>query len=78
MRAAIARKDYDDRRRRKAQGIAKAKADGKMKGRTEDAQRNEAIVDMLRKGQSWNTITRATNCSRSTLAKLAKRVAPAH
>lgn len=45
-----------------------------MKGRPEDAERNEAILDMLRKGQSWNTIVKATNCSRSTLAKLAKRL----
>ncbi|RWM21763.1 MAG: resolvase [Mesorhizobium sp.] len=77
MLAAIARKDYDDRRRRQAQGIAKAKAEGRMKGRPEDSERNEAIMEMLRKGQSWNTIVKATNCSRSTLAKLAKRVAPA-
>ena len=33
MIAAIARKDYDDRRRRQAQGIAKAKANGRYKGR---------------------------------------------
>ena len=33
MLAAIARKDYDDRRRRQAQGIAKAKAEGRYKGR---------------------------------------------
>jgi len=74
MLAAIARKDYDDRRRRQAQGIAKAKADGKMKGRPEDAGRNEAIMDMLRKGQSWNTIVKATGASRSTLSRLAKRL----
>ena len=77
MLAAIARKDYDDRRRRQAQGIAKAKADGKMKGRPEDVQRNKAIMAMLRSGQSWNTIVTATGASRSTLAKLAKRLAPA-
>lgn len=47
-----------------------------MKGRPEDAERNDAILEMLREGQSWNTIVRATNCSRSTLAKLAKRLAP--
>ena len=29
MLAAVARKDYDDRRRRQSQGIAKAKSDGK-------------------------------------------------
>lgn len=74
MLAAIARKDYDDRRRRQAQGIAKAKADGKMKGRPEDAERNEALVDMLRKGQSWSSIVAATKCSRSTLARLAQRL----
>ena len=74
MLAAIARKDYDDRRRRQAQGIAKAKAEGRMKGRPEDAGRNEAIMDMLRKGQSWNTIVKATGASRSTLSRLAKRL----
>lgn len=76
MLAAIARKDYDDRRRRQAQGIAKAKAEGRMKGRPEDHERNKAIVDMLRRGQSWTSIAKATGCSRSTLSKLAKRVAP--
>jgi DNA invertase Pin-like site-specific DNA recombinase len=33
MLAAVARKDYDDRRRRQAQGQAKAKAEGLYKGR---------------------------------------------
>ena len=74
MLAAIARKDYEDRRRRQAQGIAKAQAEGRMKGRPEDAKRNDAILDMLRSGQSWSRITAATGCSRSTLARLAKRV----
>jgi DNA invertase Pin-like site-specific DNA recombinase len=36
MLAAVARKDYDDRRRRQAQGQAKAKAEGRYKGRVED------------------------------------------
>ncbi|OEO31943.1 resolvase [Devosia insulae DS-56] len=73
MIAAIARKDYDDRRRRQAQGIVKAKADGRYRGRPEDAERNAAIVAMLKSGQTWNTIVKATGCSRSTLARLAKR-----
>ncbi len=73
MIAAIARKDYDDRRRRQAQGIVKAKADGRYRGRPEDRERNAAIVAMLKSGQSWNTIVKATGCSRSTLARLAKR-----
>lgn len=73
MLAAIARKDYDDRRRRQAQGIGKAKADGKYRGRREDFERNTAIVSMLQAGQSWSSIVSATGCSRSTLSRLAKR-----
>jgi DNA invertase Pin-like site-specific DNA recombinase len=72
MLAAVARKDFDDRKRRQSQGIAKAKADGRYKGRPEDKQRNSAIRKMLSSGQSWNAIVAATGCSRSTLARLAK------
>lgn len=74
MLAAIARKDYEDRRRRQAQGIVGAKARGAYKGRPEDAERNAAIIKMLESGMSWNSIVAATNCSRSTLSRLAKRV----
>jgi len=74
MLAAIARKDYEDRRRRQAQGIAQAKERGVYKGRPEDKERNAAIADMLGKGQSWNSIIAATGCSRSTLSRIAKRV----
>lgn len=77
MLAAIARKDYEDRRRRQGQGIAKAKAEGSYKGRPEDAKRNAALMGMLQAGQSWASIVAATGCSRSTLARLAKRVAEA-
>ena len=72
MIAAIARKDYDDRRRRQKQGIIKAKADGKYKGRPENKLRNAALLQMLDSGQSWNSIITATGCSRSTLSKLRK------
>jgi DNA invertase Pin-like site-specific DNA recombinase len=74
MLAAISRKDYEDRRRRQAQGIAKARTDGRYKGRPEDTERNTAIVKMLASGQSWSSIVAATGASRSTLSKLAKRV----
>src|SRR6476469_3317282 len=50
MLAAVARKDYDDRRRRQAQGQARAKAEGRMKGRPENLERNQSIVEMLDKG----------------------------
>lgn len=76
MLSAIARKDYDDRRRRQEQGIKGAKVRGVYKGRPENAKRNEGIVNMLRRGDSWNTIVAATGASRSTLARLAKRLEP--
>jgi len=75
MLAAVARKDYDDRRRRQAQGQAKAKAEGRYKGRAEDVERNAAIGRMIAAGQSWSTIQAATGCSRATIAKIAKRAA---
>src|SRR5215203_6730694 len=71
--AAVARKDYDDRRRRQAQGQAKAKAEGRYKGRKEDAARNDGIAAMLRAGSSWSQIQAAMGCSRATIAKIAKR-----
>lgn len=73
MLAASARKDYDDRRRRQAQGIAKLKAVGGYKGRAENVRRNQGIIDMLNSGIPWTRIQDATGCSRATIAKLAKR-----
>lgn len=74
MLAAIARKDYTDRRRRQQQGIERLKAQGGYKGRKEDAERNEAIMVMLRRKDSWNHIIAATGCSRSTLSRLSQRL----
>lgn len=74
MLAAVARKDYEDRRRRQAQGQARAKAEGRYKGRPEDTDRNQGIARMLAAGQSWGSIQAVTGCSRATIAKIAKRV----
>lgn len=75
MLAAIARKDHEERRRRQKQGGEKAKAAGVYRGRPEDEKRNAVIMDMLRGGQSWAGIVAARGCSRSALARLAKRIA---
>jgi DNA invertase Pin-like site-specific DNA recombinase len=71
--AAVARKNYEDRRCRQAQGQAKAKAEGKYRGRPEDSARNAGIAAMLRAGESWSGIQAATGCSRATIAKIAAR-----
>jgi DNA invertase Pin-like site-specific DNA recombinase len=75
MLAAVARKDYEDRRRRQQQGIDKARAEGAYRGRREDVDRNEGIAGMLRAKMSWTAIQAATGCSRATIAKVAKRAA---
>jgi DNA invertase Pin-like site-specific DNA recombinase len=74
MLAAIARKDYEDRRRRVAQGQEAAKKAGRYQGRVENVARNEGIASMLRSGASWSKVQGAFECSRATVAKIAKRV----
>jgi DNA invertase Pin-like site-specific DNA recombinase len=73
MLAAVARKDYDDRRRRQAQGIAKAVSEGKYRGHPEDVERNAGIAKMLKAKVSWSAIQAATGCSRSTIKRIADR-----
>ncbi|MBQ0820027.1 MULTISPECIES: recombinase family protein [Microvirga] len=73
MLAAVARKDYEDRRRRQEQGQARAKAEGLYKGRKEDKARNDGIAAMLKAGSSWSQIQAATGCSRATILKIVNR-----
>lgn len=70
--AAVARKDYEDRRRRQAEGTAKAKAAGLYRGRPANKARNNAISSLLSDGRSWREIMDATACSRTLLAKIAR------
>lgn len=72
--AAVARKDYEDRRRRQAESHAKAKSAGVYKGRLEDAARNAGIARMLGTDASWTEIQRAFKCSRSTVARVKRRM----
>jgi DNA invertase Pin-like site-specific DNA recombinase len=72
MLAAISRKDYTTRRERAAQGIQKAKSQGKYKGRQEDTERNALIQKHLQAGlSSWNEIQALIGCSRGAIAKQA-------
>ncbi len=81
MLAAIARRDYEQRRERQKQGIAKAKSAGKYQGRQIDLGRYDAINRLLASGNSWNVVQRTVGCSRSTInsaVKHAARNASAH
>jgi DNA invertase Pin-like site-specific DNA recombinase len=53
MLAAIARKDYEDRKRRQEQGIVKAKEAGLYKGRPEDLVKQQKVADLLNAGNSY-------------------------
>ena len=71
MLAAVARKDYEDRRRRQAEGITKAQAAGKFKGRPVDAEKRKAIRDALKNGLSWSWCVSNLDTSRATVASVA-------
>jgi len=79
MLAAIARRDYEQRRERQKQGIEKAQAAGKYRGRKIDQERYSAINRLLASGSSWNVVQKTIGCSRSTISsavKYASRTAP--
>ena len=80
MLAAVARKDYEDRRRRQEEGIAKAKAQGAYKGRGIDKDKHSSILALLNKGTGIRETARLLKVSTSTVIRardMAKEVAPA-
>ncbi|EPU9339724.1 recombinase family protein, partial [Salmonella enterica subsp. enterica serovar Infantis] len=71
MLAAIARKDYEDRRRRQAEGIRKAKAEGRYRGRVADAQKHELIrTPRLVHGKSLRETARLAGVSKMTVIRV--------
>ncbi|EMB0013487.1 recombinase family protein [Pseudomonas aeruginosa] len=70
MLAAVARKDYEDRRRRQAEGIAKGKAQGVYKGRPADAELHAKITELLNDGKSIRKVADLLDCSTTTVQKV--------
>ena len=70
MMAAIARKDYEQRRERQAQGIQKAKAAGKYQGRPVDKALHERIKELLEAGLGIRATARHANCSTTTVLRV--------
>lgn len=71
MLAAVARKDYEDRRRQ-AQGVQRAKQEGKYKGRPVNIKLHQKIEGLLREGKSYSQIESLIGCSRHTISKVSK------
>ncbi len=72
--AATARKDYTDRRRRQKEGIKKAKAEKKYKGRPEDTKLQGKIESLLKDGKSWGYIVNMIGCSKATISKVSTKL----
>lgn len=70
MMAAIARKDYEQRRERQAQGIAKAKAEGAYKGRPVDEDLHKRVRELLAAGLGIRATARHAGCSTTTVLKI--------
>ncbi|EIK94016.1 resolvase [Pseudomonas sp. M47T1] len=70
MMAAIARKDYEQRRERQAQGIEKAKAEGKYQGRPVDIDLHKRILELLGAGLGIRAIARHASCSTTTVLRV--------
>ena len=68
--AAVARKDYDDRRRRTLQGIATARDEGKFKGRQPNKQLHADIMALLKRGISIRQVGSLLKCSATTVKKV--------
>ncbi|SER56223.1 MULTISPECIES: recombinase family protein [Pseudomonas] len=70
MMAAIARKDYEQRRERQAQGIEKAKTEGKYKGRPVDEDLHKRVRELLAANLGIRATARHAGCSTTTVIKI--------
>lgn len=70
MMAAIARKDYEQRRERQAQGIEKAKNEGKYKGRPVDEDLHKRVRELLAANLGIRATARHAGCSTTTVIKI--------
>lgn len=70
MLAAIARKDYTDRRRRQAEGIEKARTSGIYKGRPVNEHLHTQIKEWFKAGKTKSEIHRLTGAARTTINKV--------
>ncbi|SDL08026.1 Site-specific DNA recombinase [Franzmannia pantelleriensis] len=73
MLAAVARKDYEDRRRRQAEGIAKAREQGAYKGRPVDEEKHRRIMELRQQGFSIRKTADIIGCGVSTVQRAESR-----
>lgn len=74
MLAAIARKDYVDRRRRQRQGIDAAKERNAYTGRKPNTEKHEQVITLRKAGITIDEIVKLTGASRSTVFRVLKSI----
>ncbi len=74
MLAAVARKDYEDRRRRQREGIQKAKQQKKYRGRQRNQRLHDNIAALLEAGKSYRDIRDILGCSHGTIATVSREL----
>ncbi len=72
--ATMARVDYETRRTRQAQGIERAKAEGKYNGKSKDESAREIVRDMLTVGNKPEYIMKAAGISRATFYRIKREI----
>ena len=70
MALSIAHEDWKTRRERANQGIARAKKEGRMKGRPANEELHKSIIQLTLNGVSIIGIASALKCSTSTVSKV--------
>ena len=68
-KVTVARKDYDDRRRRQAEGIEKAKEKGTYRGRPVNEALHQKIRELREKGFSIRKTAELAGCGLSTVQR---------
>ena len=72
--AAMARKDYDDRRRRQKEGIERRKArNTEYRATPDNSAQEQAIIQLLETGMKSKAIEQIVNCSRTTVWRTKKK-----
>lgn len=74
MLAAVARKDYEDRRRRQLEGIDKARRAGKYKGRPLNIALRRNIAALIKDGYTISEIVNTLRCSNKTVIAVKKEI----
>ena len=70
MASAISRRDYEQRRERQAQGIAKAKEAGIYRGRPKSDDLHRKVQELLGAGLSIRATARHAGCANSTVQRI--------